>query len=510
MASAGDIGHGDRTKPPQPGAASYDQSDTMRDEAHQLLSGKHKKTDHPAHSSDTQSSTVSGAAEAASCPNGQEYKTIIDLAARQMYDFKSLGNWKQLSTQYDCKINEDPISVANRTLLKHSGDKYNYAMDKSGYAEIQSEISGTFSGIGANLGWYNLDANGKLIIPPHSDNPYHGKIDPKNSRVAISDVTFGTPAQAADLRPGDIITAVNGQDTTKMDSDDVTDLIRGPAGTPLKLTVLRDGQPITKDLTRQIINVHTVDDPQDRDGITYIRIRSFDENTPDELEAAMKAFPKTKGFVIDVRDNPGGLISGSTRSAEMFIRNGSIFTEVDRDEGDPRRAVYETTALRVTKDKEYTKWHSSTNPKHIVESSATRSPYLAGGKPVVLLTNGNTASAAEIFTGALGDNGVVVVGSGGDPTQKGNIGTFGKGIGQQTDQDLPDGGATKFTMLHYTTPHGTWPGDAAKHRIGLRPDIIVNNPDGVEPGAADDAQLNAGLAEIESQLHGTKHKTVLQ
>jgi carboxyl-terminal processing protease len=125
----------------------------------------------------------------------------------------------------------------------------------------------------------------------------------------------------------------------------------------------------------------------------------------------------------------------------------------------------------------------------------SRLPYKAADRPVVVLTNGKSASASEIFTGALHDTAHDTV-----------IGTttFGKGIGQSLVKNVAAGGYLKVTSLHYLTPSGIWPGDADKNKIGLKEDIHIDNPDGAQPLSADDAQLSGAVAYLKSRLPAPK------
>jgi C-terminal processing protease CtpA/Prc len=196
--------------------------------------------------------------------------------------------------------------------------------------------------------------------------------------------------------------------------------------------------------------------------------------------------------------------------SEMFVEKGGIWKTEEREESDPKAPVFLNQYLWVDEKGAHREKKYSNRNKPEPSEKDTRADYLAGHKPVVLIVNGNSASGSEIVAGALGDSGIVVVGSSGDPARKENVGTYGKGTGQMIYRDFEYDGAVIATELHYKTPRDTWPGNSFDKRYGLRPDIVVNNPDGVEPGSPDDAQLAAARAEIESQLKGIKHKTVYQ
>jgi carboxyl-terminal processing protease len=458
-----------------------------------------------------------------SCPAAEKYKQIIDKTARTIFDLKSLGNLKDLRAKYNCQKDNNPFGVANDQISARTRDRFNYSITTEDWDDVAVESTPKRSGIGVRPHTFPIGTDGKPMMPIYTDNPPPpmsdaGEPESKEERVGILETFPGTPADGK-FQPGDLIVQVDHTETSHTDRDTTVDLLRGPTGTHVAVTIERNGQRITQDLIRQDYVTPTVEPAKDIEGFTYIAINGFNENTPDELAKAMKAFPHTKGYIVDVRNNPGGDIEGAITSAEHFIKKGEILNLTERVDSDPSKPEYKIFQYSVDAHKRYITSAPLGHPgKATTNATHTRAEYLAGDKPTVVLVNGNTCSAAEIFTGALGDNGRVVFGSGGDPNanrddqgkQHGkNKGTYGKGIGYVLDE-LPGGGGLSTTYSHYTTPAGTWPGDADRHRYGLRPDFVVPNKDGVVPGSPQDARLQAAIRELEEELRGHKHKKVLQ
>jgi carboxyl-terminal processing protease len=443
------------------------------------------------------------------CPAAIQYQQIINLTAHYMFEPKKLGDLDQLRSRFNCAKDKDPILVANAQ-LKPLVDRFTYVMSPEDYSIQKKSYDARWSGgIGFRLWDFDIDRRNHPIFPVHSDNPTPSDEEKpgqdKPHQMGVLSVFPDTPAAKAGFLPGDLILKVGDTDARGMKVDELADLMQGPNGSEVKLTVLRDGKPVTKLVRRQDIFNPSVDEPRQIDGFTYIKIDRFAATTPAEIAKAVMKFPNTNGYILDVRDNPGGLILGAIRSAEIFLKNGTITRISVREESDPAHPTYDQEVARVEGTIEINELVSSKGDVDIMP--APRQPYLAGGKPIVLITNGNSASAAEMFTGALADNGFVVVGSAGDPHTRGNKGSFGKGVGQSSIE-LPAGNFLHVTRLEYRTPCGKWPGNAKDYRPGLSPDIAVSNPDGVVPGSKDDAQLDAAVAELHKELREAPTKKI--
>ncbi len=259
-------------------------------------------------------------------------------------------------------------------------------------------------------------------------------IQAEEGAVKVVSPMDGTPAAKAGIKAGDYITAVDGKTLIGQPSGDAQKSLRGPVGTTVSLTVAREKQdPFTVKLTREIINVHSVSHHAEGD-VGYVRIASFDEKTGQETTAALKdlraKIPHMKGLVLDLRNNPGGLVDTAVEVASDFLDGGEVVSQRGRD------------------------------PRDIQRYNARAGGDLVRGVPVVVLVNYGSASAAEIVSGALKDRErATVVG----------LTTFGKGS-VQTVLPLRNGadGALKLTTAKYYTPSGI-----SIQKTGITPDLTV-------------------------------------
>ena len=312
-------------------------------------------------------------------------------------------------------------------------DRYSAYVRPDEYRKIRSEQDGAFAGLGI-------------------------RYEPQGNHIRIAEALPGSPAERAGLRAGDVIVAVDRQAIEGQEMATVKQLLSGPEGASVSLTVSRDGVPALFDVsvTRAEIKVPSVK-PMAMGSVGYIQILKFDRQTYSGTSVAIRSLrerigPDMRGFVLDLRNNPGGLVSASVKVADAFLEQGTILTARGRDRG----------ASRI-----YT--------AHAGDE--------AGGLPIVVLVNGKSASAAEILTGALKDHRrAVVVGTK----------TFGKGIIQSI---IPfDGGsALKLTTARYFTPGGH-----SIHEVGIVPDETVamddSKPAPFPPNAADDRQIARALS----------------
>jgi carboxyl-terminal processing protease len=284
-------------------------------------------------------------------------------------------------------------------------DPHTMIMPKKAFEQLTIDTQGKFGGVGIILS----QERGKLVV-----------VSP------IED----TPAQKAGVLSGDEIIAIDGALISKMNSSDAVDHMRGLPGSVLKLTIVRKGvkKPMDFALVREIIKVKSVRSQALTDDISYIRITSFQENTTEELEEALRKNAKSsRGVILDLRDNPGGLLDQAVSVVDEFIESGLIVSTVGRDRSRIER-----------------------------EFARKRGTY--SGFPMIVLVNGGSASASEIVAGALQDHGRALI-----------LGeqTFGKGS-VQTLVTLPDGSGLKLTVARYYTPK-----DRSIQAKGISPDIIV-------------------------------------
>lgn len=317
-------------------------------------------------------------------------------------------DWQKWRHKYDNKIvtNEDAY-VAINTMIASLNDPYTKFLDPKEFAEETSSIKGSLKGIGIQI----AVKDGKLtVIAPIED----------------------TPAEKAGLKADDEILEIDGKSTKGITVDKAADQIRGKEGTQVTLLVKRkDMQPKTYTITRANIEIKSISQklpenvnmPND---ISYIRLSSFiSRNASTEFRSILEQGYNKKGFIIDLRSNPGGLLTNAIYISDMFLDNGVIVSTVDRD------------GYRETQN-------------------ATRG--VVTRKPVVVLINKGSASASEIFSGAMKDNGrAVIVGEQ----------SFGKGLVQEINK-LPYDAGINITIQKYLTPNGT---DINKK--GITPDVIV-------------------------------------
>jgi C-terminal processing protease CtpA/Prc len=324
-------------------------------------------------------------------------------------------------------------------------------------------------------------------------------------------VVKGGPADKAGLLDGDVVTKVNGQVVTGLDSDDVVNnKLRGPLGSSVTVTVVRDGVEITKTMTRATVRPDNVWSRDLGNGIYAIVITDFERNnTAFEIyDEVQKIGSKARGYVFDVRNNPGGILDEAVEAVSWFVHDGIILSQRERIPGDPAHPDYSRITwsrvgdhvIQTITDEATGKTESgimslqeTDDQTHAVKRSFSEIPFL-GGKPMVVLANDHSASAAEIFTGGMSENRVMAGDPSGEQPQGatfiGGLHTYGKFIGQVV-MSGPLGTAIKATSFRYFSPKGEWLGDAWKTKIGLPADVKVEQPDNAVPYTATDAQLNA-------------------
>lgn len=286
------------------------------------------------------------------------------------------------------------------------GDPYSQYMDAETYKDFMRMAKGSFGGVGLVLG---SKENGITVVAPIE----------------------GTPGDKAGIQSGDQIIKIDSKDTKDLTLEQAVNMIRGPEGSEVTLTISRTGEEIRDyNLVRSNIEIKTVNGKMLDNGIGYVRLSMFNEHTGDDFSKKIQDLAEQgmKGVILDLRNNPGGLLSESIKVANHFVPEGPIVSVVRKD---------------------------GTKKIHFSDPEMTK-------YPVVILVNGGSASASEIVAGAVQDTGVGTL-----------IGTktFGKGTVQIT-MPLGDDSAVKLTVAKYFTPS-----DRSIHGIGLEPDIIVEMPD---------------------------------
>ena len=294
--------------------------------------------------------------------------------------------------------------------------------------EMQTETSGEFGGLGIEV---SMEAGVVKVISPIDD----------------------TPASKAGLKAGDYIVKINDTQVQGKSLSEAVDLMRGPVGSSIELTVRRRGEKkaLTFNITREIIEIQSVKSELLEENIGYIRLTSFNENSSDQIEKQIKKLKKNKNlnsFILDLRNNPGGLLNQAIRISDFFLENGEIVSTKSRKKSDNR------------------KWFAKKGD-------------ITDGKTLLVLINYGSASASEIVAGALKDHKrAIVVGEN----------SYGKGS-VQSIIPLKNRGAIRLTVAKYYLPSGK-----SISEVGVRPDIEVNEEgDNFKIRTDTDNQLNYAI-----------------
>jgi carboxyl-terminal processing protease len=275
--------------------------------------------------------------------------------------------------------------------MLHVLDPHSNFFDPKQYAQLREDQRGKYYGVGMQVG-------------------------PRNNKVIVIAPFAGTPAYRAGIRPGDIIVAVDGKPTDNLTTSEVADLLKGPKGTTVKITIAREGSEkpleftvVRDEIPRYSVDVHFMIKP----GVGYMHVSSFSETTETEVQQALDEFGPLQGLILDLRGNPGGLLSEGVGVADKFLKKGAVI--VSHHGRASQEKIYR--AAKGNGGKEY---------------------------PLVVLVNRGSASAAEIVAGAIQDHdrGLVV-----------GENTFGKGL-VQTVYPLSENTGLALTTAKYYTPSG--------------------------------------------------------
>lgn len=374
---------------------------------------------------------------------------------------------RRTGTQEASVTNEEPQRVVNEDSMEKLEaieeviDEYYY---KEEDIDTTAMIDGMYAGVVDALNdpysvYYTAEEWNQLM--QETEGIYYGigaylSIDPTTTLAKISGVIAGTPAEEAGLRENDIIYMVDGESVQGMELTEIVSRVKGEENTTVHLTIVREGETdyLEMDVTRAKIESPTVTYEMYDNGVGYIRITEFDDVTVNQFTTAMDSIKEAdaKGLILDLRSNPGGSLSAVVDIARQMLPKGLI--------------VY-------TEDK-----------------NGKREEYTCDGKqelqmPLVVLVNGNSASAAEILSGAIKDYGIGTL-----------IGTttFGKGIVQRI-LPLTDGTALKLTISAYYTPNGN-----NIHGIGIEPDIACELDNEAYYNDGIDNQLEKAKEEMDKML----------
>ncbi len=303
---------------------------------------------------------------------------------------------------------------------------------------VENAINGMLTSLDPHSSYLNAEDADDMRVQTRGEFGGLGiEVTMENGLVKVITPIDDTPASIAGVLSGDFITEIDGEDVTQMDLNQAVDKMRGPVNTPIELTIAREGatEPIKIKIIRDVIKVRAVRSSVE-DDVGYLRVTSFTEKTFDDLAAAIKEVQtkvpddKLKGYVLDLRLNPGGLLDQAVSVSDAFLERGEIVSTRGRD------------------------------PKDITRFEARPGDNVKG-KPVIVLINGGSASASEIVAGALKDHARATI-----------LGTrsFGKGS-VQTIIPLPDSGALRLTTALYYTP-----ANKSIQGKGIEPDIVIEQP----------------------------------
>ena len=363
----------------------------------------------------------------------QDARMLADVLERVKHDYVNPVDDHQL------------LQAAIRGMVA-SLDPYSAFLDGDEYDEVKISSSGQYSGIGIEV---SMEDDEVVVVSPFD----------------------GSPAAAAGIRAGDIIVTIDGVPVKTTTLTETIGRMRGKEGTTVKIGILREGsaEPLQFTVKRSRVELHSVKSELLEPGVGYVRISQFSEATADDLESALKNLRKRggaplKGLVLDLRDNPGGVLESAVSVSDTFLDAGIIVTAKGR------------------------------TPESKFEMAATPGDAL-NGAPIVVLINGGSASAAEIVAGALKDN---------HRAKLMGRTTFGKGS-VQTVIPLSGDRAIKLTTSLYYTPSGI----SINHR-GIAPDIELERDPAPRPGVplAADAPLLQRDAEVRRAVQELKTPTI--
>lgn len=314
--------------------------------------------------------------------------------------------FRTVKENYVGEVNTKDLIYGALNGMMKSLDPFSSFFTPEQYREFRQETEGEFGGVGIEIG---MEKGRPVVISPIE----------------------GTPAFRAGVRSGDVIIEINGEDTSNMTLPDVVKRIRGKPGTKVTLTIIRKGsdKPIKVELERALIKIESVRWTKFED-VGYIRLSQFTEGAGRDVERALKALASqnVKGIILDLRNDPGGLLTEAINVSELFLKEGKLIVYTKTKKGEVNR---------------YFSRRKSAVPENL---------------PLVVLINRGSASASEIVAGALQDHKRAVV-----------LGekSFGK-ASVQNIIPLEDGSAIKLTVAHYYTPLGR-----LIDKKGIQPDVEV-------------------------------------
>ena len=342
-----------------------------------------------------------------------------------------------LAERHDSASGALPLEELRTFTEVYSKIKSDYVEDVDDKKLLEDAITGMLAGLDPHSSY--LDPQGFKEVRIGTEGQFGGlgiEVTMENGFIKVVSPIEDTPAARAGIEPGDLIVRLDDKAVKGLTLSDAVKLMRGKPGSVITLTVIREGEakPLKVDITRAVIKIQSVKSRILEPGYGYLRITQFQANTGQNLKTALRKLEtenksKLKGMVLDLRNNPGGVLNAAVAVSDVFLSDGLI--------------VY--TEGRVSDSK--------------LKFSATSSEAIKGA-PLVVLVNGGSASASEIVAGALQDHGrAIIMGTK----------TFGKGS-VQTIMPMSNGAALKLTTARYYTPSGK-----SIQATGIEPDIITED-----------------------------------
>jgi carboxyl-terminal processing protease len=334
------------------------------------------------------------------------YHHAWELVRENYYDSSFNGiNWSEYEHKYDNQIESAPDAFkAIKKMLESLKDPYTRFLDARAFQDENDAIDAHIVGIGINL--------------QQSRDQTH---------LIITRTIENSPAERAGLAPGDELMAIDNACAVGITPEQAAEHIRGKAGTPVKLAIKHAGNQQTVQITRQEIEIRAVQVKMFDSGIGYIQLSTFiSSDAAREFRRALSKLSGAKGIILDLRDNPGGLLANALEMADMLLDGGTIVSTIGRH----GRHTDVSSGQPLTK------------------------------QPIVVLVDEESASASEILASAIKDNGRGIV-----------LGTrtYGKGLVQEINR-LPGGAALHITVSRYLTPNGS-----DINKVGIEPDILIEN-----------------------------------
>lgn len=328
-------------------------------------------------------------------------------------EFAKLYNvYDTITSEYYTDVDRDALIESSiEGMVEGLDDPYSEYMNKDETAQFQESVTGDFEGIGA-------------------------EVMQEGNRIIITSPMKGSPAEEAGIEPGDQIVAVDGESTEGMTTHEAVQLIRGEKGTDVVLSIVRgEGEPMDITVTRDTIHIESVT-YEVVEGVAHISVNRFQQGTTEEFEKSLNqaAEDEVEDVIIDFRYNPGGLLDEAVSMINQFVDQGQTALYLEDNSGERTEILTENESNPSTEDMN-----------------------------VYILINEGSASASEVFTGAMNDlkEDVTIAGTR----------SFGKGVVQRT-QEFGDNSMLKYTNTKWLTPDGTW-----IHEKGITPDIKLVNPD---------------------------------